>query len=496
LWAFASDRRSLTAAFAVLALAPAARAEGVGDGSRARSALGRVGVPATGKPGAVAVAADLNGGFTEALADGDSAHARLGGSAAVAVDAARFLSLGLLLGGRYDRHGKDDRGTDDGFLFDSELSGRLSWRSGALGLGLEGVAWLPGGKDVGQSFSAVGSDGKLLVSAQAAPSFVIAGFGGYRLDRSRKIIDDPARLRFGDRSALGASDFDAVLAGLGGGYVSGQTTLFAEGAAQLLLSSPKFSASPIWVTLGARRALSTNLSAELSLTGLLSGRPELASTAQLSPIEPRATLAFGLRYRFGSAEPAPPPHAPATAAGSELVKTLPAPATPTTTSVELVLLDDRRQPLPRAKVVVTQDGAEVPLSESETEPGHYRLEGAKPGKAQLRITADGFKPIERELELGAGKPARVDAHAEQALPAGQVRGLVRSFRGKALAASIHLEPGGVEAKTDAEGFFQIDVPPGEYEVVIEAPGFEPQRRKAKVEQQGVVIVNADLVQKK
>jgi hypothetical protein len=28
--------------------------------------------------------------------------------------------------------------------------------------------------------------------------------------------------------------------------------------------------------------------------------------------------------------------------------------------------------------------------------------------------------------------------------------------------------------------------------VIEAPGYAPQRRKAKVEKQGVVIVNADL----
>jgi len=50
----------------------------------------------------------------------------------------------------------------------------------------------------------------------------------------------------------------------------------------------------------------------------------------------------------------------------------------------------------------------------------------------------------------------------------------------------------VETKTDAEGFFQIDVPPGEYEVVIEAPGYVAQRRKAQVERQGVVIVNADL----
>lgn len=482
----------MTAGLALLALTFAAHAEGVGDGARARSALGRVGVPEPGKPGAAAVAADLNGGFTEALATGDSTHVRAGGSAAGAVDIARFLNVGLWLAGRYDHHGKDAQGVDDGWLFQSELSTRSSWRFGALGLGLEGDAWLPGGKDLGQSLSAVGVDGKLLLSAQATPALVVAGFGGYRLDRSSKIVGDPARLRFGDRSALGASDFDAVLAGVGIGYVTGRTTLFGEAAAQLLLGSPKLAASPLWLTLGARRALGpSGLSAEVSLTGLASARPDLGATASLFPLEPRATLAFGLRYRFGQAAPsAPPPPPPAKPSPVET----PPPVAVAPTSVDLVLLDERGQPLPRAKVVVSQGDAEVPLVESE--PGHYRLEDAKPGKARLRVTADGFKPFEREVELGAGQAVRVDARAEAALPAAQVRGLVRSFRGKPLAASIHVEPGGLEAKTDNEGFFQLDVPPGEYEVVIEAAGFEPQRRKAKVQEQGVVIVNADLVQKK
>jgi hypothetical protein len=61
---------------------------------------------------------------------------------------------------------------------------------------------------------------------------------------------------------------------------------------------------------------------------------------------------------------------------------------------------------------------------------------------------------------------------------------------------VRVEPAGAETQTDAEGFFQIDVPPGQYEVVIEAPGYQPQRRAVKVEQQGVVIVNADLGQAK
>jgi hypothetical protein len=161
--------------------------------------------------------------------------------------------------------------------------------------------------------------------------------------------------------------------------------------------------------------------------------------------------------------------------------------------VELALQDERGKPLARAHVAVTQGESELTLV--ETEPGQYRLEGARPGPAKLHIQADGFKPVERELEVGGSQPLHLAVQAELALPAGQVRGVVRSFRGKALSASVHVEPGGAETKTDADGFFQIDVPPGEYEVVIESPGFESQRRKAKVDQQGVVIVNADLVKR-
>jgi hypothetical protein len=210
------------------------------------------------------------------------------------------------------------------------------------------------------------------------------------------------------------------------------------------------------------------------------------------PIEPRVTLALGLRYRFGEApqtEAAPKTPTPPKPEPPPVVTPPPPP-----TSVELTLLDERGQPLARAKVVLSQGPNQTPLV--ETEPGHYRLDDPKSGPARLRIEAEGFQPIEREIQVGKSSQLHLDVRAEAALPAGQVRGLVRSFRGKPLAATVHVEPGGTEAKTDAEGFFQIDVPPGEYEVVIEAPGFEPQRRKAKVDQQGVVIVNADLVQKR
>jgi hypothetical protein len=212
-----------------------------GEGKRARPALASVPVADAGRAGAVVVAADVTAGFTEALADEDATHQRVGLSGAASVNAASFLNVGLMIDGRYDHHGADAEGSDDGMATQSELSTRLAWRSGGLGFGLELAAWQPPGPDIGTSFAATSFDGRLLLSHHGE-RLVFAAHGGYRLDRSEKTAEDAVRLRFGDRVALGASEFDAALVGLGLGYAAGKTLLFGEATAQLLLGSPDWAA--------------------------------------------------------------------------------------------------------------------------------------------------------------------------------------------------------------------------------------------------------------
>jgi hypothetical protein len=77
-------------------------------------------------------------------------------------------------------------------------------------------------------------------------------------------------------------------------------------------------------------------------------------------------------------------------------------------------------------------------------------------------------------------------------PRGALRGLVRDFAGRALSARVAIEPGGHEARTDRDGFFELELEPGEYEVRMEAPGHAPQTRRVRVQENGVVILNADL----
>jgi hypothetical protein len=465
-------------------------AEG-GDGDRALPALGHIALGEQRPTGRITAAGTVGFGLTESQGAGDGLHERLSSRLAVSAYAAPWLAFGLLGDGRYDRHPKDAGGVDDGWLFRPELCSRASAALGQLRVGVDVAAWVPAGSDLGSSFKGLSLDSRVLVSHRAG-AFTVGGQAGYRVDRSVHGVGNTATLRRGDRIALGASDFNALLAGLGVSYDLGQTELFGETTADLLVGSgaPSVGKSPIRVTAGVRQALGGEaLSAELMLDALLSGRPDSGPLAALAPIEPRTTLWIGLRYRFGmhAASAAPPPEA----APPPIEKATPAPAA-TPTSLEVSLTDEQGKPLENATVELVLGDRRLPLTPNG--PGHYRLEGAPTGRARLHVHADGRQDTEREITLEPGGALNLDVQSQPALPAGQVRGLVRSFRGKALAAKVRVEPAGVATTTDHDGFFQIDVPPGDYEVVIEAPGFAAQRRKAHVEKQGVVIVNADLSQ--
>jgi Carboxypeptidase regulatory-like domain len=109
------------------------------------------------------------------------------------------------------------------------------------------------------------------------------------------------------------------------------------------------------------------------------------------------------------------------------------------------------------------------------------------------VSAARLLPQTLSIRLVPGAPLVIDVQLAPAPPTGQVRGLVRSFSGAGLKARVRIEPLGKEIQTDAAGTFQLDVPPGTYEVMVEAAGHEAQRRRVEVPEDGVVILNADLL---
>jgi hypothetical protein len=452
----------------------------------AQPGLERVGLA---EPAAPTLAATGAYGLTEAQGAADGTHHRGSLRLAAAAAVLRWLNVAPSVHGRYDVHP-----SNGGFVLDAALAARAVLPLRDLRVGAELRGWVPGAENGSTMLRSASLDARALVGARAG-RLVFAGAAGYRFDRSGNGGDNAARLGPGDRLALGLSDFDAVLLGLGAGARFGTVEVLAEGTAELLVGrgAPVASESPLRAAAGARLWLSRRVSASLGVEVSLSGRPELAATSALVPIDPRVTTSLGLRYAFLAPDPAPAAVTRAVPTPSQPPAVPPAPAVPpppTEATLELSVSDDTGATVPNVSAWVRIGDEQRPLSPAE--PGRFAELALPPGNVTLHIEAPGFEPLEKSMTLTAA-PAKVALRLVALPPPSQVRGVVRSLSGKAVVAKIRVEPSGLEATTDATGAFQLDVPPGAYEVVIEAAGYRSQRRKVQVEAQGVVILNADLV---
>jgi hypothetical protein len=471
--------------------ASASAADVIGDAQLSLPGVDRVGI-ATREDPRVGLGLDLGYGYTEAQSGENGPHHRAPGALAVSVAPLPWFSLSVRGDARYDMHPDDALGSDDGVVIDYWLALRMSHVEKSIRLGLQLAALLPGHEEVGPAFGAVTPEGRALIGwTNGAGAFTLGANAGYRLARAQATAEDADRLRAGDRLALGVSEFDAVLAGVGAIYRHADTELLAEVSGDVLVGdgAPPFMQSPLRASGGFRHHVSDTMSVGLIVSGSLSERPLLGAGAPLVPIEPRVSALAGLRLSFDlgpkpadtrADEPvAPPPPPPPIA-----------PALPPPAIVHVRVLDEAGAPLRSAEVEV-RVGDRVLALQSKGE-GEFELSTDQLGSATVVIKAPDYVDSERRVELGPGKKANLSVQLEPALPPGQLRGLIRSFGGKGLVATIRLSPLDKETQSDAEGFFQIDVPPGEYEVSIEASGYTTQRRKVKVEDQGVTVINVDL----
>jgi hypothetical protein len=453
----------------------------------AQPGLERVGIA---EPALPTLAATAGYGVTEAQGEGDGTHHRGSLRLAAAAAVLPWLNLAPTVHGRYDAHS-----SNGGFVLDGALGLRAVLPVRDFRLGAELKGWLPGSERWSTMVGSASLDARGLVGVRL-DRLVLAGSGGYRFDRSAKSGENAARLGLGDRLALGVSDFDAVLLGVGAGMRFGAAEVVAEGSADLLVGSgaPPVSESPLRVAAGGRLWLSRRISASAGVEVALSGRPELLPSSPLVPVEPRVTTTLGLRYVFLPSEATIQPRsAPASAEPPPLVSPPPsAPPPITVATLELSVGDETGAPVPRAGGWIRVAEEQRPLEVDDA--GRFATLELSPGEATIHVEAPGFEPLEKTLTLVAG--AQKQALRLVAVPPpSQLRGVVRSLSGRPVVAKVRVEPSGLEATTDATGAFQLDVPPGAYEVLIEANGYRSQRRKVQIDPQGVVILNADLVKR-
>jgi hypothetical protein len=207
------------------------------------------------------------------------------------------------------------------------------------------------------------------------------------------------------------------------------------------------------------------------------------------PIEPRFGAYLGATFRF------PQPDFPtAIVGGGDDGGDDGGDETEQTVAVRGTIRDEAGQPIEGAEVVITPGGGEALAAVTTGADGSFEVSDVSraPG-GQITIRAEGYRETTQPLEIGEGDIVTPTVSLARDLPPGELRGVVQSFTGETVNATVRIEPLGQEVTTGADGSFQIEVPPGDYEVVITAQGYQEQRRPVTVEADGgVTILNVDL----
>jgi hypothetical protein len=471
-----------------------ARAD-VGDAADALPGVARVPVAESNARTGFAFAESAGYGYTEGvLRDGDTHH-RAFGSLAASWRPTSLVAVGLRLDGRYDT--STGPGATNGFVGDPLLAFRLG---GSLGsgwaLGGQVDLWLPGSTAPSLVLGATTPDASLLGSyTPAGTQVTFASRAGFRWDNSAKSIADPDRLALSDRLSLGLDDASAVLLGLGvSARVSGRVEVLADATWDLLVGSaaPAALDAPIVTSAGARVALDPagRWQIEAVATASPSKRPTVAVGSPLVDVEPLVGAFVALVLR--PAGPEPVALAPVDAPGPEPGPVAPVVAPPARAAMRgSVFAEDGHAALAEAHVLIKLASGVV--KEVTTDAGGaFTADDLDPGEASVEVAADGFQSATRTVTLSAAGPVTLDVPVAKALPVGQVRGLVRDYAGKAIPATVRLEPVGVDVHVGADGTFEANVAPGSYEVVIVAKGYAEQRRRVAVERDGVTVLNVEL----
>jgi hypothetical protein len=426
-------------------------------------------------------------GYTGAELDDSDTHHRGSGRLAAAYRIIPDLAVVLRFDGRYDKHSGEVGGSDDGWVGDPRLIGRFRKSiSDSLSAGVQVGFWAPSSDVPSIDFDALSIEGVgALTYTNPAGTMAVSFNAGYRLDRSDASVEEPERLSLADRLSLGLSEFNALLVGLGTSYKIGEAEILAEWGLDLLQGAgkPAFSQSPMRIGLGARMPLTDAV--ELFGTGefRLSKVDSAEIMTSLLPFEPKFQALFGMNLRFGADKPV----------------------------VEKIIVDDtKKEPTPEPdptvafKGVINSGGAPVPNAslvirdkdgkEKTTQTGadgSFVLEDVLVGTVTVTVSADGFEDKTQTVNLAEGVPD-LDLALEAVLPPGQLRGLVRSFRGKPLTATLTVMPVNETLQTAADGTFELDLPPGDYDVTVVVPGYTDQTRQIHIDDGGVTIMNVDL----
>jgi hypothetical protein len=145
---------------------------------------------------------------------------------------------------------------------------------------------------------------------------------------------------------------------------------------------------------------------------------------------------------------------------------------------------------PIADVTIAVEGSDVTTTSDGQ--GAFVFASLPPGPHTLHARVEGFQDASLPITVEPGASSSPELALHRELPDGQIRGTIRSFKGKPLVAQIQLKPGGRSVRSNADGSFELDVAPGDYTVVVSAPGYATQTSGVSVEHRGVTVLVVEL----
>jgi hypothetical protein len=488
-------RCAFLALLALPAVVASARADeaasDIGHGRNALPAADLVPVLVAGREHPIRAHASLGYGYTEAVLDAGDAHQRSEAQLALSYQPIEQIALAGRFDARLDSH-TGEGGGDEGFLTQSWLITRAGLAvSPLVQLGTEVALRFPGGSEVGRSFAALSPEARALITLSPLASRTwLSGSLGFRLDRARYGAAEAERLSLGDRVGLGASDANALLLGLGAAHRLGELALLGEWTWDLQVGARAAAPleSPMRLTLGARWFLGPSLHLQLLAGVSPSARPVVAASGPLYPIEPRVFVAVGLGMRFGAA-PASQPPPPPRAAPVPVQPPPPEPAPPPTARrVSGRVIDGAsHEPLAGAAIEASQGSSAITDA-----AGLFQLENMPLSFIELRVRAAGFKDGVVPVGTGVEQAENLEIELEPEQTTGVIRGTVSNFQGRAVAGHVTVQPGDFGAVLDSSGSFELEVPAGEYTLLINTSGYGLQERLVRVEHGDVAVIVVQL----
>ncbi|HEX9295621.1 MAG TPA: carboxypeptidase regulatory-like domain-containing protein [Polyangiaceae bacterium] len=425
--------------------------------------------------------------FTESVLGTNDKHNRLFGVLAASFRPNDLVAVGVRLDGRYDWHRNVPEGNGGGLIGEPRLLVRAGTKAHDLRFGAEAQVVVPGRDAPSIEFKAITPELSLLAAyAPASGPLTFASRLGFRLDRTKEAVPDVDRLSRADRLSLGVSDTNALLLGAGVvGRVAPRWEALGEWTWDLRVPSKGVSAmaSPMRVDAGARYTPNERGTLQLQLLLEVSpnARPTIGPGEPLVPVEPRLSVFAAINFRpplAGAVEPEPRP-----------VVEAPPPAR-TAGSVRLRVIDEGGRPVSGAKLRFGPPGSGIEATTDDQ--GKFEQRDLPAGKTDINVTAEGYRERSTSVEVKTGT-FDLEIQLQRVLPVGQIRGLVRSFAGAPISkATVRVGPIGKEVVVGEGGRFELDVPPGDYDVIVKAPGYADQQRRVHVEANGVVVLDLDM----